>query len=72
MVQPFAAEVPWMVAAGNHEIFDLFLAYEYRFAMPGNYTLQQRIELLFQPETAGHSKEIYSILSITVSFTLSH
>jgi predicted MPP superfamily phosphohydrolase len=35
MVQPFASQVPWMVAVGNHEILDdLFVAYQYRFTMP--------------------------------------
>jgi Calcineurin-like phosphoesterase len=34
MVQPFAAYRPWMVAPGNHEIFDAFVPYLYRFKMP--------------------------------------
>jgi len=34
MVQAFSSQVPWMVAVGNHEILDAFLAYDYRFTMP--------------------------------------
>ena len=37
LVEPFSAQVPWMVAVGNHEIADLFLAYLYRFRMPGRF-----------------------------------
>jgi phosphodiesterase/alkaline phosphatase D-like protein len=36
MIQPLSSHVPWMVAAGNHEIFDLFVTYQNRFRMPPN------------------------------------
>jgi len=34
MVVQFSSQVPWMVAVGNHEIIDAFIAYDYRFTMP--------------------------------------
>lgn len=40
MLDPVASHIPWMVAAGNHEIEDnlveggVFAAYEHRFRMP--------------------------------------
>jgi len=36
MIQPIASHFPFMVAPGNHEIFSLFIAYNYRFNMPTN------------------------------------
>jgi len=36
MIQPLASHLPFMVAPGNHELFDLFIAYNYRFSMPKN------------------------------------
>jgi hypothetical protein len=33
LVEPLAAQVPWMVSQGNHEV--ACLGYLYRFAMPG-------------------------------------
>jgi len=36
MIQPLASLFPFMVAPGNHEIFSLFIAYNYRFNMPTN------------------------------------
>jgi hypothetical protein len=35
LVQPLAAQVPWMVSPGNHEMHYLGTPYLYRFAMPG-------------------------------------
>lgn len=34
LVQPLAAQVPWMVSPGNHEMHYLGTPYLYRFAMP--------------------------------------
>jgi len=36
MIQPLASHVPFMMAPGNHELFSLFIAYNYRFTMPQN------------------------------------
>lgn len=37
-IEPIAASVPYMVVAGNHEIWFNFSAYKTRFAMPGAAT----------------------------------
>jgi len=36
MIEPLSNHVPWMVAPGNHELFDLFITYQSRFRMPPN------------------------------------
>ena len=40
MIQPFASRVPYMVAQGNHESWEMdnTSQYKYRFKMPGNST----------------------------------
>ena len=42
MVQPLANHVPIMFSVGNHELFDLFEAYQHRFRMPSACFLRRR------------------------------
>jgi len=68
MIQPMTSIVPWMVGAGNHELFWGFIPYTYRFDMPGvlyysfNYRNVHMISLNSEEPLFWHSLEQYQWL----------
>jgi 3',5'-cyclic AMP phosphodiesterase CpdA len=77
VIQPLAAQIPYMVAPGNHELISMFIPYQKRFVMPAeasgsdagslyysfNYQLAHVIALNSEAQLYGHTLNQYKWLA---------